>query len=150
VAEIVTHEAERRLIAEILRELGDVADGFFADARAVLSDDEWALLIEYATASARRVLEVGTSLHAVAAAHEETAGRYPGRGRTTFVRAGLRAWRDSYAPIRDVWRIAPVAERVPGGERRVLAEVETLEEMAANRLFNSLDEESRRLFGADA
>jgi len=43
-----------------------------------------------------------------------------------------------------------VAERVPGGERRVLAEVETLEEMAANRLFNSLDEESRRLFGADA
>jgi hypothetical protein len=105
---------------------------------------------EYATARVRRVLEVGTSLHALVDAHESSSWAYAGRGRDAFVRAGLTAWRDCYSPIRQPWRLASIVDRLPGGERRFLADVATLETMAANRLFTSLDDECARLVAADS
>jgi hypothetical protein len=62
-----------------------------------------------------------------------------------FVRESLAAWRDAFAPVPQIWRLAPVLEIVPGGEERVLADVATLEVMAANRMFRSLDEQCASL-----
>lgn len=142
-------ERERERIAEILGELCSTIDDFFGDARAALSCDEWALLVAYATARMRRVLEVGTSLHAVVDAHEGSTAPFRGRGRDAFVRAALRSWSDCYPAIPDPWRLSLFFDRVTGGERRVLADVATLEAMAANRLFTSLDDECDRLLTPD-
>lgn len=142
-------QAERERIEWIDRELDLVIDEFFSDAREKLPHDEWSFLKSYASACVRRALEVGALLRAVADARCGTPVPYPGRGRETFVREGLAAWRDSFAPIPDVWRLAPIFERVPGGECRALADVTALEVMAANRMFDSLDEQYQAFFTSD-
>ena len=148
VAEVVLTPGERRRIAEVLEELTRVGEGFFGDARSRLSADEWTLLVGYAAACVRRVLEVGTSLRAVVAAHEGGAASGCGAGGEAFVRAAMRAWVDSYATIEDVWRVSLLFDRIPGGEKRVMAEVAVLEAMAANRMFTSLDEECARFLSS--
>ena len=97
----------------------------------------------------RRALEIGTLLHAVVDQQENTGFAYPGTGREPFVRAGLAAWKDSFAPVVDVWRLCPIFERIPGGEQRVMADVAALEVMAANRMFTSLDEQYSEFFASD-
>ena len=142
-------EAERSRRAEIAAELDDTIEEFFADARVVLTDGEWELLVCYVRSCLDRALEVGAMLHAVAATSEKRTA-YPGRGREAFVRAGLAAWKDSFAPIPQVWRVATLFERIPGGERRVLADVDTLEVIAGGRMFVSLDEEYAAFFPAES
>lgn len=141
-------QAERERHEELAAELEESIEDFFADARVVLTDPEWELLLCYVRACLNRALEVGAMLHAVA----KTSGRrtaYPGRGREAFVRAGLAAWKDSFAPIPHVWRVASLFDRIPGGEQRVLADVDALEVIAGGRMFVSLDEEFAAFFPAE-
>lgn len=138
---------ERRRIDEVAQELDDTIVDFFSDARSVLSHQEWGLFRCYAASCVRRALEVGAMLRAVA---EAGVGEpYPGRGRETFVRNALAAWRDSFAPVPDVWRLAPIFEKMPGGEGRALADVTALEVMATNRMFTSLDDQFQTFFAND-
>jgi hypothetical protein len=131
---------ERSRIERIASELDATIDEFFEDARERLSLEDWGLLHSYGRACVRRALEIGSLLHGVVDAQRSKVS-YPGRGREVFVREALAAWRDCFAPIAEVWKLAAIFENVPGGERRVLAEVSTLEVMAANRMFDSLDEQ---------
>ena len=131
--------AERERIDAAAAEVDGAIGEFFEDARPALSCEEWETLLAYARACVRRALEIGTMLHGVVDSQCPNAIPYPGRGREVFLREGLAAWRDSFAPLPQVWRLAPVMERVPGGEKRFLADVATLEVMAANRAFGSLD-----------
>lgn len=132
---------ERTRIEAVAAELDLAIDEFLFDARETTTADQWQLLLEYSRACVRRVLEVGILLHAVVDA-QSTRIQYPGRGRRVFVRDALAAWRDSFAPVPEVWKLAPIFASVPGGEQRVLAEIATLEVMAVNRMFDSLDAES--------
>ena len=144
VAECILTSTERKRIDSIAFELADSVEDFLGDARESLEVEEWDLLVSYAMASIRRVLEVGPLLHAIVD-KQRHALPYPGRGRDVFVSAALAAWRDSFAPIKDLWRLAPVLEKIEGGERRVLADISALEVMAANRMFTSLDEQCAEL-----
>lgn len=139
---------ERRRIDDILDELAVVAADFFAEDEERLSEEEMTFLLGYATARMRAVLEVGTSLHALVAANEAGGVPYPGRGRDAFVAAALKAWKDCFAPSAEPWRLALLFDRLEGGERRVMADLTTLETMAANRLFTCLDEQCLRLLAA--
>ncbi|MFN2587574.1 MAG: hypothetical protein ABR613_05615 [Actinomycetota bacterium] len=130
-------------------EVDGAAVEFFADARPALSREQWDLLVAYARACVRRALEIGTLLHAVVDSQCPHAIPYPGRGRDVFLRAGLAAWKDAFAPVPRVWELAPVVELIPGGERRLLADVATLEVMAANRAFGSLDAQCEALLGRE-
>jgi hypothetical protein len=142
VASVNLSPGESDRINKVARELDTAIEEFFADARPLLSCEQWGLLTIYATACVRRALEVGVMLHGLVDNHGSRHRPYPGRGRDVFVKASLAAWRDAFAPIPDVWRLAPISEAVPGGEQRVHADVETLEVMAANRMFVSLDDQS--------
>lgn len=138
---------ERRRIDEVAQELDGTTVDFFSDARPVLSEQEWSLLTRYVGACVRRALEVGAMLRAVA---EAGVGEpYSGRGRETFVRSALAAWRDSFAPVTDVWRMAPIFERIPGGQSRAEADVTALEVMATNRMFTSLDDQYQTFFATE-
>ena len=145
MAHFVFTEAEQRRRAAVAEDLDQSIEEFFADARLILSDPEWELLLFYVRACLERALEIGAMLHAVAkAGGKDTA--YPGRGREAFVRAGLAAWKDSFAPIPHVWRVATLFDRIPGGERRVLADIDALEVIAGGRMYVSLDEEYAAFF----
>lgn len=145
VAQIVFSSAEKERITEVSLELETTATEFFHDAQPCLSEDEWSLLIGYARACVRRALEIGSLLHAlVDGAAPVTA--YPGRGRAAFVKGALEKWRDCFSPVPDVWRLAAVCHKVPGGEQRVKAEVTVLETMAADRMFGTFDREYEAFF----
>ncbi len=146
---IVLSCEDNERISLIESELELTLETFMADSRERLSDEQWALLKSYAAGCIRQVLEVGTTLHRLASQHD--AGfAHTGRGTESFVRAGLAAWRDSFAPIVEVWRVAELFDRIEGGERRLLADIATLEAMAANRMFRSWDEAAAKLFTHDA
>ena len=143
--EISLTPAERERIDAAAAELEGIIVEFFEDARPEMSDAEWDTLLTYARACVGRALEIGTMLHGVVDSQCPNAIPYPGRGREVFLREGLAAWRDAFAPMSQVWKLAPVMERVPGGEKRFLADVATLEVMAANRAFGSLDRQCEAL-----
>lgn len=140
MAEVTFTTDERARIERIADELEGSLEEFFDDARQVLSAEQWGTLTCYARACVRRALEVGALLHGVVDAQRGCAA-YRGRGRTVFVKQGLQAWRDSFTPVDDIWHLASIFAVVPGGERRVLADVATLEVMASNRMFVPLDEQ---------
>lgn len=146
---IVLSCEDRQRIALIERELELTLETFMADERGALSEQQWALLKAYAAGCVRQVLEVGTTLHRLAGEHD-CGFAHTGRGAESFVRAGLAAWRESFAPIAEVWRVAELFDKIEGGERRLLAEVATLEAMAANRMFRSWDEAAAKLFTHDS
>ena len=137
--------AERERIDGAAAEVDASILEFFDDARPSLSSEEWETLLTYVRACVRRAVEIGTMLHGVVDSQCPNAIPYPGRGREVFLREGLAAWRDAFAPMSQVWKLAPVMERVPGGEKRFLADVATLEVMAANRAFGSLDRQCEAL-----
>jgi hypothetical protein len=139
---------ERQRMAVVAEELNSAIDDFFRDSVDRVTAEEWDLLIAYATACVKRALEVGAMLRGIADGGDPEL-EYPGRGRETFVREALVAWRDSFAPIRDVWRLAPVFEKIDGGECRALADVAALEVMAANRMFMTLDEQYQTFFASE-
>jgi hypothetical protein len=145
--EISLTAAERECVDSVACELDATIVEFFEDARPSLSCEEWETLVTYARACVRRALEIGTMLHGVVDSQCPNAIPYPGRGREVFLREGLAAWRDAFAPMPQVWKLAPVMERVEGGEKRFLADVATLEVMAANRAFGSLDRQAEALLG---
>ncbi|MFP5298664.1 MAG: hypothetical protein ACLGHL_06740, partial [Actinomycetota bacterium] len=145
MARVVLTADESRRIEEVLSEMRPLIAEFFTDARRGLSQRDWELLWSYTEACISSALQVGSCLHAIAEAHSSPSVGYPGRGRDTFVSDSLRAWRDSFAPIKDPWRLAIVAERMPGGEKRLIADVTTLEAMASDRLFARFDDECERL-----
>ena len=149
MAEVVMTAEERERIAEILDELAGTFEDFASDIREELSSDDWALVLEYTTVRLRTVLEVATSLIGVCETNEHLSWSYPGRGREAFVRAGLKAWGDCYATIRAPWRLAPVFARVPGGEMRLVADVTTLETMALNRLYDTIELQHERLLATE-
>lgn len=140
---------ESRQITRILDEMSPRVEEFFADACLALTGEEWELLDSYVKTRLRAALEVSTCLQAVADTVGCDSMSYPGRGKETFVAASLRAWRDSYSPIRDPWRIAVLAERIEGGEKRVMADVDALEAIAADRMFRSFEQQCRELLGSD-
>ncbi|HEX2295395.1 MAG TPA: hypothetical protein VHN37_08815 [Actinomycetota bacterium] len=143
--EISMSPAERERIDAAAAELEPTIAEFFEDARPSLSCEEWETLVCYARACVRRAVEIGTLLHGVVDSQCPNAIPYPGRGRDVFLRDALAAWRDAFAPMPQVWKLAPVTERIAGGEKRVLADVATLEVMAANRAFGSLDQQCQAL-----
>ena len=145
MAELALSATERTKVEAVASDLDLAIDEFLFDARERISCDQWELLLSYARACVRRVLEVGVLLHGVVDA-QCTRIEYPGRGREVFVRDALAAWRDSFAPIPEVWKLAPILAAVPGGEQRVMAEIATLEVMAVNRMFDTLDAESSAFF----
>jgi hypothetical protein len=145
MAQISLTPEERERIDAAAAELDEIIVEFFDDARPELSDEEWDTVICYARACVRRAVEIGTMLHGVVDSQCPDLIPYPGRGRDVFLRAALAAWRDAFAPMRQVWKLAPAMERVPGGEKRFLADVATLEVMAANRAFGSLDRQCEAL-----
>ena len=149
MAHFVLTSAEARGLECIEDEMEHEIDEFFSDACLVLTEAEWDLLSGYARACVRRALELGIMLRALAAAAPGAEHPYPGRGRETVIRAGLAAWKDSFAPLPHVWRVASLFHRVPGGEARVLADVDALEMIAAGRMFDSLEEEYAALFPSD-
>ena len=136
---------ERTRIEAVAAELDLAIDEFLFDAHESIGPEQWEQLLDYARACVRRVLEVGVMLHAVVDAQSSLV-EYPGRGREVFVRNALAAWRDSFAPVPEVWKLAPIFASVPGGEQRVVAEISTLEVMALNRMFGSLDAECDAFF----
>ncbi|MDQ3914773.1 MAG: hypothetical protein M3323_05495 [Actinomycetota bacterium] len=140
---------ERACIENAAADVDATTIEFFADARPPLSCEQWNLLISYARACVRRALEIGTLLHAVVDSQCPDVIPYPGRGRAVFLREGLAAWKDAFAPIPHVWDLAPVVELIPGGEKRLLADVATLEVMAANRAFGSLDAQCAALLARE-
>lgn len=140
MAEVAFTPDERERIERIARELDGCLVDFFDDARRVLSAEQWETLSDYVRACVRRALEVGALLHGVVDAQCGCTA-YKGRGRHVFVRQALEAWRDSFTPVDDIWHLASIFAVVPGGEQRVLADVATLEVMASNRMFVSLDEQ---------
>ncbi|MDQ4024536.1 MAG: hypothetical protein M3217_03450 [Actinomycetota bacterium] len=140
---------EKASIENAAAEVDATTIEFFADARPSLSCDQWNLLITYVRACVRRALQIGTLLHAVVDSQCPDAIPYPGRGRAVFLREGLAAWKDAFAPVPRVWELAPVVELIPGGEKRLIADVATLEVMAANRAFGSLDAQCEALLGRD-
>ena len=148
MAEIAVTAAERKRIDAVAAELDDTIEEFFSDLHPSLTTEEWDLLICYARSCVRRALEVGSLLHAVVDAQQSAGVPYPGRGREPFVRAGLAAWKDSFAPVVDVWRLCPIFERIEGGEQRLLADVGALEVMASNRMFTSLDQQYSEFFAS--
>lgn len=139
MAECVFTPHERDRIDAIAFDLSGLTREFFSDARGVLSEAEWALLDEYARSCIRRALEVAPLLHAVVD-KQTGAIPYAERGRHTFVRLALDAWRASFAPVPEPWRVAVVFEKVEGGEARVMADISALEVIAADRALASLDE----------
>lgn len=145
VPHIVFEPLERERIQSVAAELEVTVDEFFADARTHLSDEQWVLLVDYARCCLRRALEIGSMLHAVV---DEAAPTTPylGRGRSSFVKAALGQWRDCFSPLPEIWRLAPVFEKVPGGEQRVKSEWAVLEVMAANRMFGAFEEEYTTFF----
>lgn len=143
--EISLTPAERQRLDAAAADVDGVIVEFFEDARPALSCEEWATLLTFARASVRRAVEIGAMLHGVVDSQCPNAIPYPGRGREVFLRQALTAWRDAFAPMAQVWKLAPVMERVPGGEKRFLADVATLEVMAANRAFGSLDRQCEAL-----
>jgi hypothetical protein len=145
MAQVLMAPGERSRIERIATELDATTEEFFGDVRSSLSHENWALLTGYARACIRRALEVGIMLHAVVDAQTLTTISYAGRGREAFVREALAAWRDSFSPVPNIWRLAAIFESIPGGERRVVADVATLEVMAANRMFDSLDDQCATL-----
>lgn len=136
---------EQGRLEAVADELDLVIDEFLFDVRDQIECEQWELLLDYARACVRRVLEVGLMLHAVVDANCSRI-EYPGRGREVFVRDALAAWRDAFAPVPEVWKLAPVFAAVPGGERRILADISTLEVMAVNRMFGALDAECAEFF----
>lgn len=140
MAEVTFTPDERERIERIAGELDGSLAEFFDDAQQVLSAEQWDMLACYVRACVRRALEVGALLHGVVDAQCGSTA-YRGRGRNVFVKQGLQAWRDSFTPVDDIWHLASIFAVVPGGEQRVLADVATLEVMAANRMFVSLDEQ---------
>lgn len=145
MAEISLTQAERDAIDAAAAEVDAIIVEFFEDARPSVSCEEWETLVSYVRACVRRAVEIGALLHGVVDSQCPNAIPYPGRGRDVFLREGLAAWRDAFAPMPQVWKLAPVVERVPGGEKRFLADVATLEVMAANRAFGSLDQQCQAL-----
>ena len=145
VPQIVFTPAERERIAAITAELGATAAGFFADARPLLSDEEWSVLMTYSRSCITRALEIGSMLHAVVD-EAATATPYAGRGRSAFVKAALEQWRDCFSPVPEIWRLAGVCQKVPRGERRVEGDVAVLEVMAANRMFGNFEREYETFF----
>ena len=143
--EIALTPLERERIEAAASEVDDAVVEFFEDARSHVTCEEWDLILTYARACVRRALEIGALLHGVVDSQCPNAIPYPGRGREVFLRESLAAWRDSFAPMSQVWKLAAVLERVPGGEKRLLADVATLEVMAANRVFGSLDQQAAAL-----
>ena len=148
MAQIAVSPAERKRIDAVASELDNTIEEFFSDLQAALADDEWDLLQRYARSCVRRALEVGALLHAVVDAQQASGVPYPGRGREPFVRAGLEAWKDSFAPVVDVWKLCPIFQKVEGGEQRILADVGALEVMASNRMFTSLDDQYSEFFAS--
>lgn len=148
MGQFVFTQTERERHAGVAAQLEESIEDFFSDARLVLADSDWDLLVTYVRACLNRALDVGSMLHAIAKGGDQTTA-YPGRGREAFVRAGLAAWKDSFAPIPHVWRVATLFDRVPGGESRVLADVDALEVIAGSRMFVSLDEEYAAFFPAE-
>lgn len=149
VAECRFSSEDIERIESISIELRSSIDEFFADAKSRLTAEEWDLLVAYAGACVRRALDVGALLHAVVDQRRGTAFPYNGRGRESFVRAGLAAWKDSFAPIGDIWMLGPLFDKIEGGEYRVLADVSALEVMAANRMFNPLDDQYAAFFSSE-
>lgn len=135
---------ERERIEAISFELARVSEEFFDEVRSELSGSEWELLADYSAACVRRVLQISPLLHAIVD-RQCDALPYPGRGRKSFVRAALAAWKDSFAPMEEVWRLAPIFAKAEGGERRVLADIAALEVMAVNGMFQSWDEQCAAL-----
>ena len=147
MAEVRVAPAEESRVALVAAEMDAEFAAFFSDVKELLSPASWDLLHEYARACILRALELGVLLHAVVDAHGSRGVPYKGGGRDAFVRRGVAAWRESFAPVRDVWRLAAVFSAVPGGERRVMGDVETLEVMATNRMFVSLEQQCSELLG---
>lgn len=147
MADITFTRDERSKIESIALELHCTIEDFFADSRCALEAEQWEVFTSYVAACVRRALEIGTLLHAVVDSQPGSTA-YPGRGRDAFVRSGLAAWRDCFSPIAEIWRLAAIFQRVPGGESRVTADVTVLEVMAANRMFSALDAEYAAFFGS--
>lgn len=140
MAKVVFTLAERTRIDQIATELEGCLEEFFADAHALLAREQWEVLSCYVRACVRRSLELGALLNGLVDA-QPACIEYKGRGRDVFVRQGLAAWKDAFAPVRDVWQLSSIFAVLPGGEQRALADVATLEVMAANRMFAPLDEQ---------
>lgn len=147
VADCTFTSQERKRIDAISFDLSDVVEEYFADARETLSEEDWQLLADYAKARINRVLELVPLLHALVD-RQRDALPYPGRGRATFVRSALTAWRDSFSPIEDTWRLAPVLLKIEGGEQRVMADVAALELVAVDRLMHPWEEQCAALLSS--
>lgn len=85
-------------------------------------------------------------LHAVVDQAASATEPYAGRGRSAFVRMALEQWRDCFSPLPEIWELATLCEKIPGGEQRLKAEIAVLEVMAANRMFGAFDEEYESFF----
>lgn len=147
VPRIVFTPCELERIDAIAAELEYTAKDFFADARPALSEEQWLLLNDYTRACVRRALEIGSMLHAIVDA-SPCAISYQGRGRAAFVKAGLETWRDCFAPVPEIWKLAALCDKIPGGEQRVMGDVAVLEVMAANRMFSTFEDEFATFFRA--
>ncbi|HJR46041.1 MAG TPA: hypothetical protein VJ927_10600 [Actinomycetota bacterium] len=149
MAKVTLSAGEVARTQTIARELDDAIEEFFADARSELSETQWDVLTGYARESIRRAIVIGALLHGVVDSQAGHSFPYRGRGREVFVREGIAAWRGSFAPIPEVWKLVSVFDVAPGGEQRVLADVATLEVMAANRMFASLDDQCAEFLASE-
>lgn len=149
MAKVRLSAAEIARSEKIACELDASIEEFFADVRCELSTAQWELLSGYAKACVRRALVIGALLHGVVDSQSEGTFPYRGRGREAFVKEGIAAWRSAFAPIPDVWKLVPIFEASAGGEQRILADVATLEVMAANRMFASLDDQCAEFLASE-
>ena len=149
MARVSLSAAEAARTQKIARELDASMEEFFADVRCELSDPQWELLAVYARECVRRAIVIGTLLHGIVDSQGEHAFPFRGRGRQAFVKEGIAAWRGAFAPIPEVWRLVSVFDAVTGGEKRVMADVATLEVMAANRMFASLDDQCAEFLASE-
>lgn len=149
MAKVTLSATEAARAERIACELDGSIEEFFSDVRCELSDGEWKLLSDYARACVRRAMVIGALLHGVVDSQSDRTFPYRGRGRESFVKEGIAAWRGAFAPIPEVWKLVSVFDSAAGGEQRILADVATLEVMAANRMFASLDDQCAEFLASE-
>lgn len=145
MAAITFSDQELARIDSILSELDPASHDLMRPYAEKLEVREWELLQDYVRARLRRTLMTGLMAGAVTAVAEAEGLAYPGTGSKAFGRRFKEAWVDSFAPIPDCWRLAPVLARLEDGRSCVLKEILALEAMAENRMFETLDDQLAQL-----
>jgi hypothetical protein len=142
VPEIRFTKAERAEVDLVMTELDPETHEFLFDFSLVCPEEDWQFLVGYARREMRAALELGLLARATSQVATEL-------GATDD--AGARAYLGSIAWLRNFGRADDADERFlelcgePGTDSPLFVAVESLLELAQDRMFGTIDEEYRAL-----